>query len=113
MIKIYHNPRCRKSRAGLAYLQEKTNNFEKVEYLKNPLSTEELKALFAKIDLSVEQMIRKQEAIYKTNFKDKSLSDDEWIQAIADNPKLLQRPIIETDQKAVLADPPENMDIFF
>lgn len=113
MVKIYHNPRCKKSRAGLHYLQTKTSDIEIVEYLKNGLSEEELEALLKKIDLPVELLIRKQEAIFKEKYKGKTLTQKDWIRAIVQYPKLLQRPIIETNNKAVLADPAENMDILF
>lgn len=113
MVKIYHNPRCKKSRAGLYYLQTKTSEIEIVEYLKNGLSEKKLEALLKKIDLPVESLIRKQEAIFKEKYKGKTFSQKDWIRAIAQYPKLLQRPIIEIDDKAVLADPVEKMDILF
>ena len=113
-MKIYHNPRCKKSRAGLAYLEEKTTDFEKIHYLKDePFSEESLKKLLDKMGKKPQDMIRTQEKVYKEKYKGKELSDDEWIKAIADNPKLIQRPIVETEDKAVWADPPENMDELF
>jgi len=113
MIKIYHNPRCKKSRAGLSYLQTKTSNFEIVEYIKNGISEKEIETLLEKIDLPVASLIRKQEAIFKEKFKGKTLTQKDWIRAIVEYPKLLQRPIIETSDKAVLADPAEKIDILF
>jgi arsenate reductase (glutaredoxin) len=110
MYKIYHNPRCKKSRAGLQYLQEKGVDFEVVEYLKNPLSIVELTQLFAKLDRKPSEMVRKQEAIFKSNFKGKNFTEDEWIRIIAEHPKLLNRPIIERGNKAVWGDPVENID---
>lgn len=110
MYKIYHNPRCKKSRAGLQYLKDKGLDFEIVEYLKNPLSIVDLSRLFAKLDRKPSEMIRKQEAIYKSNFKSKDFTEDEWIRIIAEYPKLLNRPIIEKDNKAVWGDPVENID---
>jgi len=110
MYKIYHNPRCKKSRAGLQYLKDKGVDFEIVEYLKNPLSIVELSQLFAKLDRKPSEMIRKQEAIFKSDFKGKNFSEDEWIRIIAEYPKLLNRPIIEKDNKAVWGDPVENID---
>jgi len=110
MYKIYHNTRCKKSRAGLQYLQDKGVEIEIVEYLKNPLSIVELSQLFAKLDRKPSEMIRKQEAIFKSNFKGKTFTEEEWIRIIAENPKLLNRPIIERGNKAVWGDPVENID---
>ena len=112
-MKIYHNNRCKKSRAGLQYLQEKTSDFEIVEYLKNELSVAELTDIFKKLGKKPEEMIRKQEKVFKDEFKGKSFSDAEWIKNIADNPKLLNRPIIVKGEKAVWGDPVENIDELF
>ncbi len=111
MIKIYHNPRCKKSRAGLQYLQERNLKFTIVPYLKEEAFSEEsLKRVLKKMDLKPEDMIRKQEKIFKENFKGKSFSDDQWIKIMVENPKLINRPIIETDSAAVWGDPPTNID---
>ncbi|MBU1370120.1 MAG: arsenate reductase (glutaredoxin) [Bacteroidetes bacterium] len=109
-MKIYHNPRCKKSRAGLAFLEEKTKDFELINYIKEGISKEELKEIISKTGLSAEELIRKQEDAYKKGIKGKELSDAELIHAIADNPKLLKRPIIINGEKAVWADPPENLN---
>jgi len=113
MIKIYHNPRCKKSRAGLERLKTKTEDFEIIQYLKEGIDLETLKRLHKKLGIPAEDMIRKQEAVFKTNYKGKSLSDTEWLEAIIEEPKLLQRPIIETDNDAILADPAEKLDRLF
>ena len=110
MYKVYHNTRCKKSRAGLQYLQDKGLEVEIIEYLKNPLSIVELSQIFAKLDRKPSEMIRKQEAIFKSNFKGKTFTEEEWIRIIAENPKLLNRPIIERGNKAVWGDPVENID---
>lgn len=110
MIRIYHNPQCKKSRAGLNYLQQSGHSFEVVEYLKNPLNASQLKDLISKTGLSPKALIRTQEDTFKTLYKGKDLTDDQWIEAIAAHPKLLKRPLIETERKAVLADPPEQAD---
>ena len=112
-IKIYHNTRCKKSRAGLQYLESKTKDFEIVEYLKIGLNEDELKEIFKKLGKKPEEMIRKQEKVYKENYKGKTFSDDEWIKIIAENPKLLNRPIVIKGEKAVWGDPPENIDKLF
>ena len=110
MIRIYHNPRCRKSRAGLEYLSSKTQDFEIIDYLKNPLSLDELTSLFKKLDLEPSEMIRKQEQIFKDEFKGKDLSNEEWLKAMAEHPKLLHRPIVEKGDRALFAQPPETID---
>ena len=110
MFKVYHNPRCKKSRAGLQYLKDKGFEPEIVEYLKNPLTVNELKDILVKLDKKPEEILRKQEAVYKSDFKGKNFSDDEWMQILTEHPKLLQRPIVVKDYKAVIGDPPENID---
>ncbi len=113
MIKIYHNPRCKKSRAGLKYLDGKGVDFEVVEYLKNPISEDEFKDILIKLNLKPQDMIRTQEDIYKKQFKGKNFVDEEWVKIMVENPKLIKRPIVVKDYKAVWADPPENMDELF
>ena len=113
MIKIYHNPRCRKSRAGLQYLQQKGVEFELVEYLKNGISEEDLKDVLIKMNVGPTEIIRIQEDIYKKQFKGKNFTDEEWIKILVENPKLIKRPLVVKGYKAVWADPPENMDKLF
>ncbi len=113
MYRIYHNPQCKKSRAGLQYLQQSKKTFEVVEYLKKPLGTSQLRQLIAKTGLRAKDLIRTQEAIFKTNYKGLELTEEQWLEAIAAHPKLLKRPLIESDDKAVLADPPENAGVLF
>ncbi|MBN1187763.1 MAG: arsenate reductase (glutaredoxin) [Bacteroidales bacterium] len=109
MIKIYHNPRCKKSREGLKYLEDKGLTFEVIDYFKKPFTEKELKEIIEKTGLGVEDLIRKQEDDYKKNFKGKSISKGEWIGILIENPKLLQRPIVVAGNIAVLAHPPENI----
>ena len=113
MVTIYHNPRCKKSRAGLQYLQSKTNDIQIVEYLKNPLTEEELKKLLMLLNKKPQEMIRTQEAVYKQNFKGKNFTDDEWIKIMVENPKLIKRPIVVKGNKAVWGDPAEEIDKLF
>ncbi|HPF52459.1 MAG TPA: arsenate reductase (glutaredoxin) [Draconibacterium sp.] len=109
-MKIYHNPRCAKSRAGLQYLEKKTSNFEIVKYLEEGISAKELEDLITKTGNPVFDFVRTQEQDYKDEFKGKILSDQEWIKVLAENPKLLQRPIVVNGDKAVLGNPPEEID---
>ena len=111
MIKIYHNPRCKNSRAGLQYLQEKGIEPEIIEYLKNPLSEADVKDLLVRLHKKPTEIIRTQEAIYKSDFKGKNFTDDEWVKILLEYPKLIQRPIVVKGPKAVLGDPASEIDV--
>ena len=113
MIKIYHNPRCKKSRAGLQYLREKKVEYEIIEYLKAPFTEAELKDVLIKMNKKPAEVIRSQEDVYKKNFKGRNFTDDEWVKILIEYPKLIQRPIVMKNYKAVLGDPPENIDSLF
>lgn len=102
---IYHNPRCSKSRESLQLLQEKELDYTIVEYLKTPPTRSELQDLLAKLDLKPSQLIRKTEAIYKEHYKGKSLQEDEWMDAMLNYPRLIQRPIVIHGNKAVIGRP--------
>ena len=108
-MKIYHNPRCRKSREALALLESKGIEPEVIRYLETPLSAAELKALLKSLDLSAEALIRKNEAIFKSEFKGKTLTEEEWIEAMVQYPKLMERPIVVKGKKAVVGRPPEEV----
>lgn len=110
MYTIYHNPRCSKSRNGLAYLREKNVEFKVREYLKDPLSEAELSALLMKLHVKPFELIRTQEELYKKELKRLNLNDDEWIRVMVENPKLIHRPIVEGKYKAVVGNPVENID---
>lgn len=112
-IKIYHNPRCKKSRAGLEYLRSKTEDIEIIEYLKTGISEEKIKFILKISGLNVSDLIRKQEEFYKKELRGKSLSDGSLIKYITENPKLLQRPVVIKGGLAVIGDPPENIDRLF
>jgi len=113
MFTIYHNPRCKKSRAGLHYLQSKTNDIQVVEYLKNGISEQELTTLLMKLNKKPQEMIRTQEAIYKQNFKGKNFTEGEWVKIMVENPKLIKRPIVVSGNKAVWGDPEYELEVFF
>jgi arsenate reductase len=110
MYTIYHNPRCKKSRAGLQYATELKMEFQVREYLKEPLSEAELSALVMKLHVKPRELIRTQEEIYRKELKGLNLNDEEWIKVMVENPKLIHRPIVEGKYKAVVGDPPENID---
>lgn len=109
MIKIYHNPRCSKSRQGLAILEEANVSFETIKYLDNPPTREELVDILNKLVIKPISLIRKGEAIWKEKFKGKELSDDAIIDAMVNYPKLIERPIVIANNKAVIGRPPEQI----
>ena len=109
MLKIYHNPQCKKSRAGLKFLQESGKAFEVVEYIKNPLTDKELERLLVKMNRKPSEVLRTQEDYFKKTLKGKKFEDHEWVRIIIQNPKLLHRPIVEGNFKAVIGDPVENI----
>lgn len=109
-MKIYHNPRCSKSRQTLNIIKESGQDVDIVEYLKTPPTVEELEEVLQKLNLPVEYLIRTGEEIYKTEYKGKDLSDEEWIKALVEHPKMLERPIVVKDDQAILGRPPENVN---
>ena len=108
-MKIYHNPRCAKSRQTLALLKENGVEPQVVEYLKDLLTTEDLSQLIRILGIEPLALVRKNEAVWKEQFKGKKLSDKEVIKAMVENPKLIERPIVVKQKKAVLGRPPENV----
>jgi len=110
MIKIYHNPRCRKSREGLELLEKSNKPFEVVRYLEKVPTKEELTTLLNALEIPPIELVRKNEAIWKEQYKGKELSDEDIIDAILLNPKLIERPIVIKDNKAVIARPAEKIN---
>ena len=110
MLKIYHNTRCAKSRAGLEYLQKKGHSPQVIQYLKSPFTETELEAILLKLDMEPEELVRTQEPLYKQKIKGKSFTEKQWIKIFIQNPQLIKRPIVVTQYKAILADPPELVD---
>ena len=110
MIKIYHNPKCSKSREGLSILQDLNKEIEIINYINNPLTVSELKNIIKLLNIKPIELVRVKEAIWKENFKDKSLTDEEIIEAMVANPKLIERPIVVNGNKAVIARPIEKID---
>lgn len=110
MYTIYHNPRCKKSRAGLQYALDKKMEIRVREYLKDPITEEELSRLLMKLNKTPLEMIRKQEEYYRKELKGLNLNDEEWIRLMVETPKLIHRPIVEGKYRAVVGDPVENID---
>ncbi|OIQ36061.1 MAG: arsenate reductase (glutaredoxin) [Bacteroidetes bacterium MedPE-SWsnd-G1] len=113
MIQIFHNPRCSKSRQGLQILEALNLDFEVVKYLDNPPSEKELAHIIKLLNISPIQLVRKGEAIWKENYKGKDLSDSEIISAMSQFPKLIERPIVMTNGKAIIGRPPEQIKELF
>ena len=109
MIKIYHNPRCSKSREGFSLLENSGKDFEVVKYLDEPISEEKLKDIIALLGIKPINLVRKSEAIWKSDYKTKELSDNDVIKAMVKHPKLIERPIVINGKKAVIGRPPTNI----
>jgi arsenate reductase (glutaredoxin) len=106
---LYHNPRCSKSREALAILNKHNQVIEIREYLKQPPSEKELKALLKKLKCKAIDIVRKKEELYLTEYKNITLSESEWIKVLCDNPNLIERPIVISKDTAVIGRPPERV----
>ena len=107
-VTIYHNPRCSKSRATLALLEENGVSPEIIRYLETPPTQARLKAILAALGKSPREVMRKGEAAYKdNNLGDESLSDAALIKAMVENPSVIERPIVVKGDKAAIGRPPE------
>jgi len=111
-MKIYHNPRCTKSRDALKFLESKKIEPEVKLYLNEKMTQKEIKGLLSMLDMSPLEVMRKGEKDYKEQVKGKDLSDAALIKLIVAYPKLLERPIIINGKKAVIARPLENLKDF-
>ena len=110
MLKIYHNPRCRKSREGLEFLKSKTSGFTLIDYLKDGLCCKDLEEILLKSNLDPIDLVRKQEDFFIHGLKGKTFTRQEWIEIICENPRLLQRPIVVGKYRAVIAVPPARIE---
>lgn len=108
-IKIYHNRRCSKSRQTLALLEKETTDFKIIEYLKDPLSFDEIKEIIEKLAIKPIDLIRKNEEIWRDNYKEKEMTDVEIIKAMEGNPKLIERPIVINEKNGIIGRPPEKV----
>ncbi|WP_224490346.1 arsenate reductase (glutaredoxin) [Robertkochia flava] len=109
MIKIYHNPRCSKSREGLEILENSGEKFEVIKYLDTVPDETELKEVLKCLGMAPIDLVRKNEKIWKEEYKGKSMSDEEIIRAMIEHPRLIERPIVVKNAKAVIGRPPENI----
>ncbi|WP_294296141.1 ArsC/Spx/MgsR family protein [uncultured Chryseobacterium sp.] len=112
VVKVLHNGNCSKSNAVLEYLDENGVPFEIINIVEDPLSELEIKTLLKKLNQSVFHIIRKNEKLYMEKYAGKNLSEEEWIKILAENPSLIQRPIIIKGSVAMLGRPIENVKYF-
>lgn len=108
-MKIYHNPRCKKSCEGLKFLKENEIEHEIVLYLEKGLNKEDIKEILLKMNCKAIDLVRTQEEYFKKELKSKTFNEDEWVQIIIENPKLLKRPIVVGKYRAVFAQPAEKI----
>lgn len=108
-ITIYHNNRCGKSRGALALLRERGIEPIIRYYLEEAPTQEELRGLLNKLKIKVEDLVRKNESLYKAHYKGKNFSEEEWLKILSENPVLIERPVVIKGNKAVVARPPEKV----
>lgn len=109
MIKIYHNPRCSKSRQGFNLLENSGKEFEVIKYLEEIPTEKELAGILKKLKIAPIDLVRKGEKVWKENYKGRELSDKEIISAMVEYPVLIERPIVINGNKAAIGRPLENI----
>ena len=108
-MKIYHYPRCRKSRETLAIIEKSGSEIKIIDYLNNPVSKNTLRNIIRKLEVKPIELIRKGEAIWKEKFKDQDMNEEEIINCMIEYPKLIERPIVIKNNEAIIGRPPENV----
>ena len=111
-MKIYHNPRCSKSRQTLSLIERKNKKVEIIEYLKTPATVEEIESILEKLGIKAIDLVRKKEKIWIEDYKGRDLTDKKIIEAMVENPKIMERPIVIDGNKAIIGRPPENVLTF-
>ncbi|HXJ97646.1 MAG TPA: arsenate reductase (glutaredoxin) [Gelidibacter sp.] len=109
MISIYHNPRCSKSREGLAILESQNKDYQVIKYMDDILSVEKLKEIIQILKIKPIELVRTNELIWKQNYKNSELSDDQIIDAMISHPNLIERPIVIHGNKGVIGRPPQKI----
>ncbi|MDM1137692.1 MULTISPECIES: arsenate reductase family protein [Empedobacter] len=112
MYTILHNSRCGKSRDAVKVLEESGKDFEIREYLKEPLTKDELRTILTRLNLKPIDIVRTNEEDWKINFKGNELSDDEILNALVEYPKLIQRPIVTDGKSGIVGRPKELVENF-
>ena len=113
MIKVYHYPRCGKSRQGVEFLTDQNVKFQTIEYFKEPFTVTSLADVLKKLEVKPIELVRTNEAVWKEKYSGKELSDNAIIQAMVDHPRLIQRPIVVKNNKAVIGRPTEKIAEIF
>lgn len=108
-LKIYHNTRCSKSRDVCTLLQKKKVKAEIIEYLKNPPTQKEIKELLKMLGMKASELVRTKEPLYKEKFEGRKTTEAQWLKILAENPILIERPIIVKGNKAVIGRPTEKV----
>lgn len=110
-IAIYHNPKCSKSRATMKILKERGVEPDVIDYLENPPSAQDLTEVIRKLNIQPKHLVRFNEALAKdlNITPDDDRSDEDWVALLADNPILIERPIVVTESKAAIGRPPEDV----
>jgi len=111
-IKIYHNNRCSKSRQALAIANDLTQEVEIIDYMKNQVLKSDLLQVLNDLKMTPQDLLRKNEADYKDHVKGKNLTDDQIIDLMLEYPKLIERPIVLCEGRAIIARPPEMVNDF-
>ena len=109
MTTIYHNPRCSKSRQCLAILEDKKEDLQIIKYLDTTFSKQELTEVIHLLGIQPIDLVRKNEAIWKQEFKGKDITDQKLVQIMCEYPKLIERPIVIKNNKAIIGRPPEKV----
>ncbi|WP_044404430.1 arsenate reductase (glutaredoxin) [Lacinutrix sp. Hel_I_90] len=109
MLKIYHNPRCSKSREGLAILEASGKTFEVIKYLNDHFTAKTLSEVITLLEIDPIDLVRKNESIWKEEYKHLNLTPQEVVDAMVKHPKLIERPIVTNKDKAVIGRPPESI----
>ena len=109
MIKIYHNPRCSKSRQGLEIIKNSDLPFKIIKYLETPLTKNELITILDILSIAPIDLVRKGEPIWKEQYKGRDLSNDDLINMMVAHPKLIERPIVINKKDGIIGRPPENI----
>ena len=108
-LTIYHNPRCRKSREAIRFLEEKGVSFNIVKYFDQPFDVNSLGEVLKKIDMKPSEILRRKEILWKKEYDCKNLSEDQILELLVEQPRLIERPIVTVGNKGVLARPIESL----
>lgn len=109
LMRIFHNPRCSKSRGTLTLLEENGIKPEIILYLDTPPTREELTALLARLGMQPSELVRKNEAVCQEHYADREMSEADWLEAMLKHPVLIERPIVVSGDRAVIGRPPEKV----